>query len=860
MADTSGAHFVLVFSLSPSYSPVRGLGEQNEAQVRRLRSEQLKEEYDKLVETLRVADLQVTGRRGAQGTDTVLLFVKASEKRIREEVTRERMSDWLHGVASPKPSPRDPSDFASHPIEEAEVLRVVYSILTSPRVASTASIRSSASTGATCGLPVATALPPTPSSKSEFPHLIDMFPPHNSVYNKLWLRRWAHLPSASAASTQAQVAAAKEQLKASKNPLDLLTIPQQDLDDLKSHLGERVALYFAFLSFYFRSLLFPSLFGASMWLLGLSFHPLLGLGFVGWSILFIETWRLRERAIAVQWGCSGLVRVEGERPGFKGEGKEVDPVTGVTREKWPFRRTLTRGLASLPAYGLFVALLGAMVAAIYVVETLLGEVYDGPGKKFLTLIPTVLFVTLVPQVTALWHFTASKLTGYENHVRQTEYDASLTIKVFALNFVSAYGNLLLTSYVYIPFGSFLVPHILGRLPSRHAAALSTTTSQTLKSGSFSINTHKLKTQLVAYSLTNQITGAFLEVGLPYLKARFLPAVQAKLHRTPQSSAPTGAEKMDHAEHEDEKAYLERIRQEQLLPSSDIFGEYAEMATQFGYIVLFAVIWPISPVWSLINNFFEIRSDAFKLTTQTRRPIPARAESIGPWLDVLGFLSYLGALTTSSLIYLYQPQTVYPGKTAEFISNVTSHNVTLPANGSVPFYTTRLASAQSVSLPPPSSAPELLGALPPSHSSSLTLDAIKTALLTALVLALATSHAYAVFRAGARYLLTRLEWDGSVADQLIRRRELELKRAWLDEQGLRLSPREIAARALGWKGMSLEAEEHRPGEEDEKERGHGMHVAAVGVPGDAAVSAEGVPEFWKREDVARAAVEALGKTE
>jgi hypothetical protein len=82
--------YAIVFSTSTSYSPVRSFGDKSEAQVRRLRAEQLKEEYNKLVTLLKAANLDVTVRRGAPGTDTLLLFVKAHEKRVREEATRER--------------------------------------------------------------------------------------------------------------------------------------------------------------------------------------------------------------------------------------------------------------------------------------------------------------------------------------------------------------------------------------------------------------------------------------------------------------------------------------------------------------------------------------------------------------------------------------------------------------------------------------------------------------------------------------------------------------------------------------------------------------------------------------------------
>lgn len=38
--------------------------------------------------------------------------------------------------------------------------------------------------------------------------------------------------------------------------------------------------------------------------------------------------------------------------------------------------------------------------------------------------------------------------------------------------------------------------------------------------------------------------------------------------------------------------------------------------------------------------------------ETQRPVPWRADSIGPWLDALGFLSWLGSLTTAALVYLF----------------------------------------------------------------------------------------------------------------------------------------------------------------------------------------------------------------
>lgn len=55
---------------------------------------------------------------------------------------------------------------------------------------------------------------------------------------------------------------------------------------------------------------------------------------------------------------------------------------------------------------------------------------------------------------------------------------------------------------------------------------------------------------------------------------------------------------------------------------------------------------------LVNNWIELRGDALKIALENQRPVPWRADSIGPWLDALGFLAWLGSLTTAALVYLF----------------------------------------------------------------------------------------------------------------------------------------------------------------------------------------------------------------
>ena len=63
---------------------------------------------------------------------------------------------------------------------------------------------------------------------------------------------------------------------------------------------------------------------------------------------------------------------------------------------------------------------------------------------------------------------------------------------------------------------------------------------------------------------------------------------------------------------------------------------------------------------MINNWVELRSDAMKIATGSQRPIPWRADSIGPWINSLGFLSWLGSIVSSAIVFLFSGDANGPG--------------------------------------------------------------------------------------------------------------------------------------------------------------------------------------------------------
>ena len=64
-----------------------------------------------------------------------------------------------------------------------------------------------------------------------------------------------------------------------------------------------------------------------------------------------------------------------------------------------------------------------------------------------------------------------------------------------------------------------------------------------------------------------------------------------------------------------------------------------MVTQFGYVTVWSIVWPLAPIFVLINNYIELRTDALKICKHVRRPIGDRVESIGMWLETLVSVCY-----------------------------------------------------------------------------------------------------------------------------------------------------------------------------------------------------------------------------
>lgn len=220
---------------------------------------------------------------------------------------------------------------------------------------------------------------------------------------------------------------------------------------------------------------------------------------------------------------------------------------------------------------------------------------------------------------------------------------SLTQKFFVLNMITDYLPIFLTAFIYIPFGGYVVPKLESVLVKAFASVGKKFVHQP-----FHLDADRLRNEVIALTVTGQISGFFEENIVPMLKHR-LSGWYRDYRRSHSKGDMLLAVVKDEPE---ESAFLSRVRNESTLPKYDVQEDIAEIVLQFGYLALFSPVWPIIPIGFLINNWIELRSDFAKLSLEHQRPAPVRSDGIGPWIYSLEALTWLGSICTAAIVHLF----------------------------------------------------------------------------------------------------------------------------------------------------------------------------------------------------------------
>ncbi|XP_058518458.1 anoctamin-5 [Ochotona princeps] len=464
---------------------------------------------------------------------------------------------------------------------------------------------------------------------------------------------------------------------------------EQPLELIRHYFGEKIGIYFAFLGFYTEMLFIAAVVGLSCFIYGLlSMHgsqssieicdpeiggklimcPLCDVVcdfwrlnstclaskfshlfdnestvffaiFMGvWVTLVLEFWKQRQATLEYQWD---LVDFEEEqqqlqlRPEFEAMCKQRKMNT-VTREMEPHMPLWSRipwYVLSGATVTLWMTLVVACMVAVIVYRLSVFGIFASFIQSEATLEPVRRFLT--PQLTTaltgsclnfvvilILNFFYEKISAWitKMEIPRTyqEYESSLTLKMFLFQFVNYYS-----SCFYVAFfkGKFV------GYPGEYIYLFNTWRSEECDPAGCLI---ELTTQLTIIMTGRQIFGNIKEAIFPLVLNWW------RRRRTRTNS---------------EKLYS-RWEQDHDLESFGhlgLFYEYLETVIQFGFVTLFVASFPLAPLLALMNNIIAIRVDAWKLTTQYRRPVAAKAHSIGVWEDILQAIAVLSVATNAFIV-------------------------------------------------------------------------------------------------------------------------------------------------------------------------------------------------------------------
>ncbi|KAJ0407910.1 hypothetical protein P43SY_009197 [Pythium insidiosum] len=401
------------------------------------------------------------------------------------------------------------------------------------------------------------------------------------------------------------------------------------LHKIRDYFGEKVALYFAWLGFYTKMLLFPTIAGIITYIVSevrmsqnqndgntsndnpgyilIAFAVVV----VIWSSIFSELWKRKNHLFNALWGLHGFHRKLRYRAQFRGT-KSYNAVTDaeeMTFEDRAKRRrafTVSVIVVLLMISIVVVALIGIFYMKYWVNNpNHVDEEYKMPSTYGLTVANAIQILVL----NMVYREVARKLNEYENHRTDREYENHLIIKVFLFQFCNSFA-----SFFYIAFLKRPIENKCIEVDGKADNCLG-----------------ELRSQLLILFLIRIIVGNTLEVVIPYLKYRW------QLYKERDA--------VDKKEHN----YIEE--QAKLVPygHDESFEDYNEMVIQFGFINLFVVAFPLTPLLAFANNMAEVHVDAVKLCYVHRRPFPYAAKSIGAWFYIMRTMSYIAVGTNTALI-------------------------------------------------------------------------------------------------------------------------------------------------------------------------------------------------------------------
>ncbi|XP_055370961.1 anoctamin-5 isoform X4 [Condylostylus longicornis] len=373
-----------------------------------------------------------------------------------------------------------------------------------------------------------------------------------------------------------------------------------------------------------------------------------------WAALYLELWKRYSASLIHRWGLTDFSdQVEHPRPQYlakiqnsKNAATKFNVVHKVLEPHVPFWKV--KFPSFVMSYSVAILFICLSVCAIFslivyrmsqrTAHNLYGN-RDTMTYKIMVLpltagIIDLIVITILDQV---YGYLAVFLTDIEYRRTHTEYNESLTIKMYLFQFINYYSSLF---YIVFLKGKFV------GYPAKYNRIFSFRQEECNPGGCLM----ELCLQLCIIMMGKQIVNALIEMLLPYLIKTY-----SKLRIRFGLSTGDSKEKLISCNQWTDDYHLLKWT------NTSLFSEYLEMILQYGFITIFVVAFPLAPVFALLNNIVEMRLDALKLLKFYQRPIAQRIKDIGVWYNIMSIVSRI-AVGTSAFIIAFSsnfiPKLVY----------------------------------------------------------------------------------------------------------------------------------------------------------------------------------------------------------
>eukprot|EP00937_MAST-01D_sp_MAST-1D-sp2_P007502 g7502.t1 len=427
----------------------------------------------------------------------------------------------------------------------------------------------------------------------------------------------------------------------------------QPLWDIRNYFGEKIALYFAWMEHYTKWLIFPAVAGVLFFGLTrvagegfVKYVLLIGFGCVVtvWATAMTETWKRRNATINLWWGTADHHVREVARPQFTGT-LRYSPTTDKPEMFHNSVAKMKRRVGVTMAF-VVTLILGAVVMTFYCLQ--LKNALSAPERLGTQgpLVGGLICTSWIVGGNMIYRLLAVRLTNWENHRTDTEWDRYMVTKTFLFRFFNSFASFFYIAYIKKPFENHCNTDkdgVVLKLPSGEDDCPGCG-NRYLPQDCMA----ELWLQLIVVFVVGVMSGNLAECCTPFMKYKQRVIKDWVSHKMQSKNHdPESGRRVAHKIEYEQPEFEAKL--EPYLEWKYSFDDYSEMVLQYGYVVLFVAANPLTPALALFNNIIEFHVDSYKLVCIHRRPWPYAASDIGQWAVFMDLLSSISVVTNLGVV-------------------------------------------------------------------------------------------------------------------------------------------------------------------------------------------------------------------